>query len=249
MRRLLMNRVGSRWKKIVKSIRSPPSTWLCPAEMYLISAASTRGQILLRDHPSRSKTRVARISGKTVPGAAQQPGDGRDVSRATGQHLPIKRDPSPLTPEPAPHDLGVLLAVPHFISIQRAPLTWCWTSRRTGVHRLGPLVCQAWNRCWQRLPGGVRWRLIPEDTRGIDQIPVDRPGARARRYRETSRGFGLGGGVDTAIEREDAGPSWRLRALLPGGRKTVSNCHPARRHGDGDIEVSVTGVTVRSWAW
>lgn len=101
-------------------------------------------QSLLRNHPAvANQGRPDRL--KWFLELLQQPGDGRDVSRATGQHLPRKRDPV-TTHHQSQHPMmvGAFLAVPPLHQhTARTAERGAGQVVEHGVHRRGPLVCQA----------------------------------------------------------------------------------------------------------
>ena len=101
-------------------------------------------QILLRDHPAVENQGRPDIL-KLFLELLQQPGDGRDVSRATGQHLPIKRDPVTTDHQSQHHMIVVaFLAVPPLHQhTARTAERGAGQVVEHGVHRLGPLACQA----------------------------------------------------------------------------------------------------------
>jgi len=112
------------------------------------------------------------------------------------------------------------------------------------VHRLGPLACQAVEQMLAE--GGLvvfDGGSCPKDTRGIAHRRWARQEPGQGGIAKPVGGFGRGGGVDTALEREDAGHRGQTQgALARGAENGVQLPRLPDGMGDGDIEV---GVTVR----
>ena len=244
MRRLLMNPRGLERGKDRESDTAHPFHLACVhgGDVLDLGRFHPR-QILLRDHPA-VENQGRPDSLKRFLELLQQPGDGRDVSRATGQHLPIKRDPVTTHHQSQhPRIVGAFLAVPPLHQhTARTAERGAGQVVEHGVHRRGPLACQAVEQmlaegCLVVFDGGS----FPKDTRGIDPMRWDRQEPGQGGIAKPVGGCGLGGGVETALEREEAGHHGQTQgSLARGAENGVQLPRLPDGIGDGDIEVCVT---------